>query len=103
VETTRRIREETGGLQLSAYDSPETIAGDGTIGMELLDQLEQDFCVVVPVSGGGLISGIATAVKHFQPGCRVIGVQAEANPAFRASIDARKRVTANPSPSLADA
>ncbi len=103
METTRRVRKETGGLQLSAYDSLETIAGDGTIGLELLDQLQQDFCVIVPVSGGGLISGIATAVKHFRPGCRVIGVQAEANPAFRASIDARKRVTANPSPSLADA
>ena len=103
LETTERVQQETGAVLLNAYNSPETIAGDGTLGLELLDQLETDFCVVVPVSGGGLISGIATAVKGLRPGCRVIGVQAEANPSFRASIDARKRVTTNPSASLADA
>jgi len=103
LETTRRIQEETGAVLLSAYDSVETIAGDGTLGLELLDQHDSDFCVVVPLSGGGLISGIATAVKRNRPGCRVIGVQAEANPSFRASLDARKRVTTYPAASLADA
>lgn len=103
LETTKRVQEETGALLLSAYDSLETIAGDGTLGLELLDQTDSDLCVVVPMSGGGLISGIATAVKASRPECRVIGVQAEANPSFRASIDARKRITSNPSPSLADA
>lgn len=103
LATTQRIRDETGAVLLSAYDSEETIAGDGTLGLELLDQLDTDFCVVVPLSGGGLTSGIATAVKASRPACRVIGVQSEANPSFRASLDARKRLTANPSSSLADA
>lgn len=103
LETTQRVQEETGAVLLNAYDSVETIAGDGTLGLELLEQIDSDFCVVVPLSGGGLIAGIATAVKENRPGCRVIGVQAEANPSFRASIDARKRVTTNPSRSLADA
>lgn len=100
---TELVQSETGALLLNAYNSPETIAGDGTLGLELLDEIDSDFCVVVPMSGGGLTSGIAEAVKASRPKCRVIGVQAEANPSFRASIDARKRVTSNPSPSLADA
>lgn len=103
LATTERIQAETGAVLLNAYDTPETIAGDGTLGLELLDQTDADFCVVVPLSGGGLTAGIATAVKEKRPKCRVIGVQAEANPSFRASLDARKRLTTNPSPSLADA
>ncbi|MBI1358357.1 MAG: pyridoxal-phosphate dependent enzyme [Acidobacteria bacterium] len=103
LQTVQRIHAETGALVLSAYNSPETVTGDGTLGLELLDQLPEAFCVVVPMSGGGLISGIATAVKELRPGCRVIGVQAAASPAWRVALDAGEIVTTSPNPSLADA
>ena len=102
-DTTFRIQRETGRLLLHPYDSEETIAGDGTIGLELLEQLDGDFCVVVPVSGGGLVSGIATAVKHRRPACRVIGVQPAANGSMARSVEQGERVTTNPGPTLADA
>ena len=102
-DTTFRIQRETDRLLLHPYDSEETIAGDGTIGLELLDQTEGDFCVVVPVSGGGVVSGIATAIKHKRPGCRVIGVQPAANGSMARSLAQGERVTVTPGPSLADA
>ncbi len=102
-ETTYRIERETGRLLLHPYDAPETIAGDGVIGLELLDQLDGPFTALVPISGGGLISGIATALKELRPGCRVIGVQPTANPSMRDSLRAGKRVKVDPAPSLADA
>jgi threonine dehydratase len=103
LDTTERLRRESGRLVLHPYNSPETIAGDGTLGLELLDQIDGDFCVVVPVSGGGLISGIATAVKMERPRCRVIGVQPAANGAMRRSLQAGQPVTVQPGPSLGDA
>jgi len=103
AESTQRIVEETGRLLVHPYDSDETVAGDATVGLELLDQAEGDFCVVVPISGGGLLGGIAAAVRQKRPGCRVIGVQPEANPSMRASIDAQQRTTVAAKPSVADA
>jgi len=103
AEATRRIVEETGRLLVHPYDSDETLAGDATVGLELLDQMDGDFCVVAPISGGGLIGGIAAAVKQRRPGCQVIGVQPEANPSMRASIDADQRTSVSPKPSVADA
>ena len=102
-ETTWKIKRESGALLLHPYDSDETIAGDATLGLELLDQTPGDFCVVAPVSGGGLISGIAAAVKARRPRCRVVGVQAAANPAMLRSIAAGERVEAQPETTLADA
>jgi len=102
-DTTFRIQRESGRVLLHPYDSAETIAGDVTIGLELLDQIEQDFCVAVPISGGGLISGIATALKARRPGCRVIGVQPAANGSMALSLQRGERVTVSPRPSLADA
>ena len=102
-DTTFRIQRESGRVLLHPYDSVETIAGDGTVGLELLDQLEGEFCVAVPVSGGGLISGIASAIKAQRPGCRVIGVQPSANGSMALSLAQGERVTVTPKPSLADA
>lgn len=102
-ETTDRIVAETGRLLLHPYDSDETVAADGTIGLELLDQIDGDFSVLVPISGGGLIGGIAAAVKESRPGCRVVGVQAEANPSMRRSLDTGEIATTKPEPSWADA
>jgi threonine dehydratase len=102
-DTTFRIQRESGRVLLHPYDSVETIAGDGTLGMELLDRIEGGFCVAVPISGGGLISGIASALKASRPGCRVIGVQAAANGSMALSLQRGERVTVAPKPSLADA
>ena len=102
-KTVFRIQDETGRLLLHPFDSEETIAGDGTIGLELVEQIESDFCAVVPVSGGGLIAGIAAVVKTLRPGCCVIGVQPAANPSMALSVEKGKRVTVTPGPTLADA
>ena len=102
-ETTHRIVRETGRVLLHPYDSPETIAGDGTVGLELLEQLPGEFTVVVPVSGGGLIAGIATAIKLKRPGCVVVGVQPEANGSLYRSLEAGRRVNVGPIQTIADA
>lgn len=102
-ETTFRIEREEGRLLLHPYDAVETIAGDGVIGLELIEQTTEPFCVITPISGGGLISGIATAVKALRPNCRVIGVQAEVNPSMQRSLAAGERVEIEPGASLADA
>ena len=102
-ETTQRIERETGRLLLHPYDAVNTIAGDGTIGLELLEQLPGDFTILCPVSGGGLISGIASVVKTERPNCRVYGVQPEKNPSMQRSLQAGEPTEIVPGPSLADA
>jgi threonine dehydratase len=71
------IAETTGQALVPPYNDEDVIAGQGTIGLELLQQLPNLSCVVVPVGGGGLISGIAVAVKAVKPSVRVIGVEPE--------------------------
>ena len=68
---------ETGAVYISAYDDDGIIAGQGTLGLELLADIPDVETVVVPIGGGGLFSGVATAVKEAKPGVRLIGVQAE--------------------------
>src|SRR4051794_25221808 len=70
--------EETGGTFVHAYDDPEVIAGQGTVGLELLRQVDSIARVIVPVGGGGLISGIALALKNELPDVSVVGVQSDA-------------------------
>ncbi|GLZ32807.1 serine/threonine dehydratase [Lentzea sp. NBRC 105346] len=69
--------EELGAALIPPFDHPDVIAGQGTIGLEIVADLPDVSTVIVPVSGGGLISGIATAVKSLRPGVRVIGVEPE--------------------------
>lgn len=75
-----------GSTFVSPYNDPDTIAGQGTIALELFDQLPDVRTIVVPIGGGGLISGIGLAAT-LQPGVRVVGVQAAASPAVKAAID----------------
>jgi threonine dehydratase len=102
-ETTFRLQKESNRVFIHPYDSVETIAGNGVIGCELAEQLDRDVCVLVPVSGGGLIAGIAAALKHLRPGCRVVGVQPAANSSMRDSFRAGRPVTVTLGPSIADA
>jgi len=81
----RRLADAHGAFWVSPYNDPEVIAGQGTIGLELVEQLKSALGapsgeVFVPVSGGGLISGIGIALKALAPDVRVIGVQPEASP-----------------------
>ena len=101
--TTERVRAESGRRLLHPYNSTETIAGNATLGLELIEQIDGDFDLYVPISGGGLIAGTTLAVKAGRPNCRVFGVQAKANPSMRLSLEAGQPVRTEPAPSLADA
>jgi threonine dehydratase len=70
--------EEHGGTFVHAYDDPAVIAGQGTAGLEILRQVPNISCVVVPIGGGGLISGVAIALRDAKPDLRVMGVQSDA-------------------------
>ncbi len=76
------IAEETGRTMIHPFNDDDVIAGQGTIGLEILNQLPEVDTVVVPIGGGGLISGIAFAIKNLKPTCRVIGVQAAGAPSM---------------------
>jgi threonine dehydratase len=104
-EAERQAKEHaaTGaGMFISPYSHPDVIAGAGTIGLELLEDLPSIDAVVVPVGGGGLIGGIGIAVKALSPATRVIGVEVSASCPFTRSLAAGRLVTIDVGPSLAD-
>ena len=84
------------------YDDEQVIAGQGTIGLEILDQLPDVDAVVVPVGGGGLISGIAFAIKTLRPEVKVYGVQAEGAPSMYRSLHEHKYQTLKAVSTFAD-
>jgi threonine dehydratase len=84
-----RERAASGGLAfVHPFDDPEVIAGQGTLGLELLGQVPDIACAVVPVGGGGLISGVAIALKSTRPEVSIVGVQVDACAPFPASLEA---------------
>ena len=80
------IQKEEGLTIIHPFDDDAIIAGQGTIGLEILEQLPSVENVVVPVGGGGLISGIALAIKTLKPSCKIYGVEAESVPSMRESV-----------------
>jgi threonine dehydratase len=76
------LAEQRGLVLVHPYDDPAVIAGQGTLGLEMIDQVADLDTIVVPVGGGGLISGVALAVKSMAPGIEIVGVQAERYPAI---------------------
>lgn len=86
------LARERGLTPVPPYDDAQIIAGAGTVGLEILEDLPTVGAVLVPVSGGGLISGVATAVKGLRPDVRVIGVEPELAADARASLRAGERV-----------
>jgi threonine dehydratase len=96
------VAEQHGGVFVHPFDDDRIIAGQGTLGLELLDQRPDVDAVIVPVGGGGLIGGVATAVKERRPGVRVIGVEASALPAMRRSLHEGNRVAVAPAATIAD-
>jgi threonine dehydratase len=101
-ERARAVVDERGAVFVHPFDDPRVVAGQGTLGLELLDQLEQLDAVVVPVGGGGLIAGVAVALKARRPAVRVIGVQAAAVAAMHRSLQAHERVRVPAGATIAD-
>jgi threonine dehydratase len=102
VGYSRQLQEQHGYTYVHAFDDELVIAGQGTIGLELIESLPQLTTVVVPIGGGGLISGIATAVKSLKPDIRVIGVQAENASWVNPSLKAGHAVPAEMGQTIAD-
>jgi threonine dehydratase len=96
------LSHETGKILIPAFDDPNIIAGQGTIGLEISSLLEKDTALVVPVGGGGLISGIAITAKSLCPDVRVIGVQANLCPSAIESLNEDRPIAVEVKPTLAD-
>lgn len=97
-----RIQQETGATFIHPFDDPMVIAGQGTIGLEIMDDLPDVDTIVVPIGGGGLASGVAAAVKMLHPNVKVIGVQAAGAAGMKASIDAGHVVSLDAAKTIAD-
>ncbi len=88
--------EKTGAMFVHPFDDDDVIAGQGTIGLEILEDMSSVEAVIVPIGGGGLASGIAVAIKTLNPNCKVYGVQAAGAPSMAESYHA-KNILATPS------
>ncbi len=103
VAAAAAFAEEHGAVVIPAYDDPIVIAGQGTMGLEILQEQPETAVIVVPVGGGGMIAGISAVAAAVKPGCRVVGVQPAASPAGLLSL--RDNVSYDPydhEPTIAD-
>jgi threonine dehydratase len=101
-QIARSIAEARGAVLVPPFDDPRVIAGQGTIGLEVAEAWPEIELALVPVGGGGLISGIATALKALVPGVRVIGVEPEGADDARRSLEGGEIVRIDPPRTLAD-
>ena len=97
-----RLCDEQGLTFIHPFDDAHVMAGQGTIGLELLEQVPQLEAVVVPIGGGGLIGGVACAIKESRPDVRVVGVQTSRLPSMAAAVEAHQPVTLEPATTIAD-
>lgn len=81
------LQKEKGYTFIHPFNDPDVIAGQGTIGLEILDQLPDADAVVVPIGGGGLIAGVAFTIKQINPKCKVYGVQASGAPSMKRAVE----------------
>ncbi len=98
----RAIAEERGMTVIPPFDHPQIIAGQGTVALELLEQVDVLDALVIPVGGGGLIGGCAVAAKGLRPEIRIFGVETEGADDVRQSLERGERVTIAPPATLAD-
>jgi threonine dehydratase len=101
-DEARRVAADEGKTMVHAFDAPEIVAGQGTVGLEIARQAPDVKLVVVPLGGGGLSSGIAIAMAARSPGARIVGVQAEACAPYPASIAAHRPVGARSANTICD-
>src|SRR4051812_5262111 len=88
LDAAKQFAADTGAVFIHPFDHPDIIAGQGTVGLEILEQLPTAATIITAVGGGGLISGLSVAVKALRPDVRVVGVQAEGAAAFPPSLAA---------------
>jgi len=105
IDIGRRMAQETNRIFIHPYDDEEVISGQGTVGLEILEDLPDTDFIIVPVGGGGLIAGIALAAKAIRPEARVVGVQAASCPSARKALELGRpvEVQAEERGSIADA
>lgn len=102
LEEALRIAERTGSVFIHPFDHPDVVAGQGTLGFEIIEQLPQARTVLIPAGGGGLAAGVAVAIKSLDPSVRVVGVQAAAVAPLPASVEAGHPVSVKARPTMAD-
>ncbi len=102
LEEALRVEAEEGSILVHAYDDPWVIAGQGTIGLELVEQVDDLDVVVVPIGGGGVISGIALTLKALNPDVRIVGVEAAQAPSAYESRKAGRIVPIESGDTIAD-
>lgn len=101
-EYAKNLQEITGAVFIEPFNDECVIAGQGTIGLEILDKMPDVDTVIVPIGGGGLISGIATAIKLMRPDCRIIGVQSEHAPSMKESLEQQEIIKLDDVSTIAD-
>jgi threonine dehydratase len=102
VAAALAFAERTGAVFVHPFDHPDVVAGQGTLGLELIEQCPQARTVIVPVGGGGLAAGIAVALRDADPSVRIVGVQAEAVASYPASLAAGHPVLIKAESTMAD-
>ena len=98
----QKISAETNAIIIHAFDDSHVIAGQGVIGLEIMEQLPEVDEIYVPIGGGGLVAGIITAVKEKYPKVKIIGVESSAYPAMKKSLDNNSLETVTGSTTIAD-
>ncbi len=98
----QQLAEENGWQMIHPFDDFDVIAGQGTVGKEILDEEPDVDVVFVPVGGGGLLAGVAAWIKHLHPDCRIVAVEAEESACFAAAREAGQPVDLNTVDSFAD-
>lgn len=98
----KEFADAEGGIYISPYNHPDVIAGAGTIGLEIVEDMPAVDIVVVPIGGGGLASGVGLALKAAAPRATIVGVEVEASSPFTLSLEAGRITEITPRPSLAD-
>jgi threonine dehydratase len=88
IDRAENLARERGLTPVPAYDDLDVIAGQGTLGLEILDQVESVDAVLVPVSGGGLLAGVAASLKAVRPRARIVAVEPESSPALSSALAA---------------
>ncbi|OEV03683.1 threonine ammonia-lyase [Streptomyces oceani] len=102
LAAAREHARETGAVLVHPFDHPDVVAGQGTVGLEILEQCPQVRTIVVGLGGGGLAAGVAVAVRELRPDVRVVGVQAEGAAAYPPSLLAGAPVTLERASTMAD-